>query len=210
MRGRSSRTWLRERRRDQYYRRAKAEGYRSRSSYKLLEIAQKKRFIKPGFKVVDLGAAPGGWLQAAHRLVGGQGRLIGVDISPIKPLGYRNLTTILMDIENPDLPKIISNIAKGEVDAVLSDVAPDITGIWELDHARQIGLAQRTLEIAASTLRKGGSLFVKLFQGPEANRYVDSVRKYFSTVSYEKPKASRPSSAEMYVLALGFKGSPSE
>ncbi|WP_455367693.1 RlmE family RNA methyltransferase [[Eubacterium] cellulosolvens] len=210
MRGRSHRTWLKKRRRDQFYRRAKTEGFRSRSAFKLREIAQKKRFLKPSVKVVDLGAAPGGWLQVIHEFIGETGTIVGVDITPIKPLGYKNLTFILTNVENPDLPELINHIGGGKVDVILSDISPNISGVWELDHARQISYAKRALQISTSILKEGGTFFVKVFQGSDLRPYYTTLKRYFNKVSYEKPKASRPSSSEVYILALGFKGTPKE
>ncbi len=210
MRGRSHRTWLKERRRDQFYRRAKKEGFRSRSAFKLQEIAQKRRFLKPSAKVVDLGAAPGGWLQVIHEFIGEKGMIVGVDITPIKPLRYKNLTFILTNVENPGLPDLINRITLEKVDAVLSDIAPNISGVWELDHARQISYAKRAVQIATSILKEGGVFFVKLFQGPDLRHYYATLKRNFDKVSYEKPKASRPSSSEVYILALGFKSTPKE
>ena len=198
--------WIKRRRRDYYYRKAKEEKYRSRASYKLKEAAERYNFIKPGDVVVDLGAAPGGWLQVSREIVGKEGFVLGIDLNEIKPLNYPNVHTITQDIRDPEAVRRILMLLPRLADVVLSDASPNISGIWEYDHSRQMELAQTTLKIAASTLREGGNLFVKVFQGDMLNDFINEVKRLFSEVRLVKPKASRPESAEIYVLALGYKG----
>ena len=155
-----SERWKRERQRDQYYRLAKARGYRSRAAYKLLEAIKRFKFISNGDLVVDLGAAPGGWLQVARQTVGEKGRVIGIDIEPIIALPYKNVITIRSDISNDsDIVNLLEDI-KGKVNAVLSDVSPNISGSWDTDHARQIYLTRKALEITKKILIRNGNFFV--------------------------------------------------
>jgi 23S rRNA (uridine2552-2'-O)-methyltransferase len=194
-----------ERKREYYYRKAKAEKFRSRASYKLLQAVTKYKFIKPGYVVVDLGAAPGGWTQAARQLVEDSGFVLAVDLKPIKPVNLPNVLTILGDIGDRKTTKSILEFLPSSADAVISDVSPNISGIWELDHARQIDLASQSLRIATQILRLGGNFFVKVFQGRTTNRFVNEARDYFNFVKLVKPKASRLKSAELYLLGMNFR-----
>ena len=196
---------MNERKREYYYRKAKAEKFRSRASYKLLQAVTKYKFIKPGYVIVDLGAAPGGWTQAARQLVEDSGFVLAVDLKPIKPVDLPNVLTILGDISDHKTTKSILEFLPSSADAVISDVSPNISGIWELDHARQIDLASQSLRIATQILRLGGNFFVKVFQGSTTNKFVDETRKHFSFVKLVKPKASRSKSAELYVLGMNFR-----
>lgn len=198
--------WLERRKKDYYYRKAKEEKYRSRAVYKLLEVIKKYSFIRPGDIIVDLGAAPGGWLQATRQIVGEKGFVLGVDLREIKPLNYDNVHLILGDIRNSEIIKRIKTILPRSADAVISDVSPNISGIWELDHARQIELAESSLKIALSVLRRGGSFFVKVFQGEFFNQFLSEVKNHFMRVEIVKPKASRKESAEIYLLGMNYKG----
>lgn len=197
--------WVKERKREYYYRKAKAEKFRSRASYKLLQAVKKYKFIKPSYVVVDLGAAPGGWIQAARKLVGDTGYVLAVDLKPIKPVDAPNVRTIIGDISDPQTIQNILEFLPRSADVVISDVSPNISGIWELDHARQIDLASHSLRIATSILRSGGNFFVKVFQGSTTNTFVKEIRKHFSFVKLVKPKASRSKSAELYVLGMNFR-----
>ena len=198
-------TWLRARKREYYYRKAKKEKYRSRAAYKLLQAVEKYRFIKPGDVVVDLGAAPGGWIQASRKIVGDEGFVLGVDVRPIEPIDLPNVFTLTADITEPQMAKRILELLPRPADVVLSDISPNVSGVWELDHARQIDLAQHSLRIAASILRTGGNFFVKVFQGDLLNNFVKEVRRYFDFVKLVKPKASRARSAEIYLLGMNFR-----
>lgn len=197
--------WVRERKRDYYYRKAKEEKYRSRATYKLLQAIKKYRFLKKGDVVVDLGAAPGGWLQASRKIVGTEGFVLGVDLKSIKPLEVTNVHTMVGNITDPETQKQIEKILPSLADAVISDVSPNISGVWEVDHARQIDLARESLRLALKLLRKNGNFFVKVFQGDMFKGFVEEVRQHFARVEIVKPKASRAKSAEMFVLGMGLK-----
>jgi len=197
--------WIQERKRDYYYRKAKEEKYRSRAAYKLFQAVQKYQFIKRGDMVVDLGAAPGGWTQAARKIVGAEGFVLGVDLKPIEPFPEQNVRTIIGDITEPETVKQIQEMLHKKADAVISDVSPNISGIWELDHARQIDLAQKALEIALETLKPGGNFFVKVFQGDMLNDFVSMVKRHFEDVKIIKPKASRVKSSEIFILGMRLK-----
>ncbi len=200
--------WVKNRKREHYYRKAKKEKFRSRASYKLLQAVKKYGFIKPGNVVVDLGAAPGGWTQAAGKLVGDSGFVLAVDLKMIKPFDTPNIRTIIGDIAEPQAIQSILEFLPRSADVVVSDVSPNVSGIWELDHARQIDLASQSLQIATSILRSGGNFFVKAFQGNTLNNFVDEVKQHFSFVKLVKPKASRSKSAELYVLGRNFRKKP--
>ncbi|MGD9130622.1 MAG: RlmE family RNA methyltransferase [Candidatus Bathyarchaeota archaeon] len=197
--------WVKNRKREHYYRKAKKEKLRSRASYKLLQAVKKYGFIKPGYVVVDLGAAPGGWTQAAIQLVEDSGYVLAVDLKPIEPIDASNVRTIIGDITEPKTIQNILEFLPRSADVVVSDVSPNVSGIWELDHARQIDLASQSLRIATSILRSGGNFFVKAFQGNTLNRFVGEVKQHFSFVKLVKPKASRSKSAELYVLGRNFR-----
>ncbi len=198
--------WVREHRKDFYYKEAKKEEYRSRASFKLLQAVRKHGFMDLGDVVVDLGAAPGGWLQIAGEIVGEKGLVLGVDIKEVEPIGYPNVSAIVGDIRDLETAHRIKAILPRPADVVISDVSPNVSGIWEVDHARQVELAECSLRIAASVLRVNGNFFVKVFQGEMLHQYLNLVGKHFSYVKLVKPKASRKESAEIYVLGLGFKG----
>lgn len=198
--------WIQERKRDYYYRKAKEEKYRSRAAYKLLQAAKKYHFIKVGDVVIDLGAAPGGWTQAARKIVGSKGFVLGIDVKPIEPFQERNIKTIIGDITEPDTTRQILEMLPRKADAIISDVSPNISGIWELDHARQIDLAQKALEIALKTLKPCGNFFVKVFQGDMLNDFIRMVKQHFEDVKIIKPKASRAKSSEIFILGIHLKG----
>jgi 23S rRNA (uridine2552-2'-O)-methyltransferase len=195
---------VRRRKNDYYYRMAKKEEYRSRASYKLAQTVARFKFIKSGDVVIDLGAAPGGWLQVARQLVGQDGFVLGVDAEKISPLDHDNVMTIIGDIRESETLNRIMAILPRKADVVISDVAPNVSGIWEVDHARQLELAEASLKIATSLLAEDGVFFVKVFQGELLRGFLKSVHKHFSAVKVIKPKASRKESAELYVLGLGF------
>jgi 23S rRNA (uridine2552-2'-O)-methyltransferase len=197
--------WVNERKREYYYRKAKEEKFRSRASYKLLQAVKKYKFIKPGYVVLDLGAAPGGWTQAARKLVEESGFVLAVDLKQIESFEESNVRTVIGDVSEPQTIKVILELLPRSADVVISDVAPNVSGIWELDNARQIDLAQQSLKVAASVLRYGGNFFVKVFQGSSTNRFINEVRRQFSFVKMVKPRASRSKSAELYVLGMNYK-----
>ncbi len=196
--------WLQDRKRDYYYKKAKQEMYRSRAAYKLFQSIRKYGFISYGNVVVDLGAAPGGWIQAARKTVGNRGFVLGVDLEPIEPFTQHYVRTIVCDIAEQDTLKQILELLPRKADAVISDASPNISGIWEVDHARQIDLAQKALHMASKTLRQGGNFFVKVFQGDMLDDFVEKVKQHFRLIRVIKPDASRARSSEMYVLATHF------
>ncbi len=197
--------WIQDRKREYYYKKAKEENYRSRATYKLVQANAKYGFIQRNDVVVDLGAAPGGWIQAARKMTGKNGYVLGVDLKPIEPFTQEYIRTIIADLTEPDIVEQIRSFLPREADTVISDAAPNITGVWEVDHARQIDLATKALEIAQCVLRPGGNFFVKLFEGEMFNHYIQTVKDLFETVKIVKPQASRAKSSEMYLLALGLK-----
>ena len=197
--------WINERKKDFFYRKAKKENFRSRASYKLLQAVNKYNFIKSGWVVVDLGAAPGGWTQAAGKIVEDSGFVLAVDIKPINCFEESNIHTIIGDITNPTIINRINDCLPRPADTLISDISPNVSGIWELDHARQIDLATHSLQIAIKILRGKGNFFVKCFQGSSLNTFVEEVKKNFSFIKLVKPKASRLKSAEIYVLGMGLK-----
>ncbi len=152
-----------------------------------------------------MGAAPGGWTQAARKLVEESGFVLAVDLKPMEPVDESNVRTIIGDIAEPQTIKDIHEFLPRSADVVVSDVSPNVSGIWELDNARQIDLARQSLRVAASVLRYGGNFFVKVFQGSSTNSFIDEVRQHFSFVKIVKPRASRAKSAELYVLGMNYR-----
>jgi len=197
--------WVRERKREYYYRKAKEEKFRSRAAYKLLQAVEKYRFIKAGDVVVDLGAAPGGWTQASLRVAGGKGFVLGVDLKRMEPIDQPNVRTVVGDVTDSQTIQQIKEFLPRSADVVISDVSPNVSGIWELDHARQIDLARRSLEVAVCVLKPEGNFFVKVFQGDMLNDFVKEVKQHFGFAKLVKPKASRAKSAELYVLGMNFR-----
>jgi 23S rRNA (uridine2552-2'-O)-methyltransferase len=200
-----TKAWIRERKNEYYYKKAKEQNYRSRSTYKLIQANEKYGFIKLRDVVVDLGAAPGGWIQAARKVAYKNGFVLGVDLKPIEPFTQEYIRTIIADFNEPGIVEQIMSFLPRKADVVLCDAAPNITGVWEVDHARQIDLAEKALEIAQCLLRPNGNFFVKVFEGDLLNDYIESVKPFFETVKMVKPQASRQKSSEMYLLALGLK-----
>jgi len=196
---------MQDRKRDYYYKKAKEEHYRSRASYKLSEAIKKYDFIKYGDVVIDLGAAPGGWIQIAKRIVGNKGFVLGVDLKPIEPFPQSYVRSIIGDMTEQETLRQIVELLPRKADVVISDASPNISGIWEVDHARQIDLAQQALEIALETLRPSGNLFAKVFQGDMLDDFVQKVKKHFEIVKVIKPQASRAKSAEMFILGIHLK-----
>jgi 23S rRNA (uridine2552-2'-O)-methyltransferase len=196
--------WLRQRKRDQFHRLAKERGYRSRASFKLLQVTKRYRFIKRADRVLDLGAAPGGWLQAAHQVVGGEGYVLGVDKEPIAGLPYENVATVVADVSQSDVIEQIRSVSGSMFDVIVSDLSPNVSGVWEVDHARQMELARTALRIARLILRPTGNLLVKVFQGSELKEFQLEMKSCFRILRIVKPPASRPESAELYFLGLSF------
>ena len=200
----SSQRWLKEHEDDIYVQRARQDGYRSRATYKLLEIDEKDRLIKPGMTVVDLGAAPGGWSQMAARLVGDKGHVVAMDILPMD--GLAGVDFLQGDFrEDAVLEQLLKMIGDQDVDLVISDMAPNISGVGVVDQPRAMYLTDLALDMARQVLKPGGDFLVKVFQGEGFDGYMCDVRSSFSKVITRKPKASRPRSREVYLLARGFK-----
>ena len=198
--------WLRRRKRDHYYRLAKRLGYRSRAAFKLLQINRQFSIMRKGDVVVDLGCAPGGWLQVARKIVGEEGFVVGVDLKHVPNLGFNNVVTVRGDVSSEETVRQLVKLLPRKADVVLSDLAPNVTGIWDLDHERQIDLAFTALKVAKTLLRRGGNFLVKLFQGRRLKNYVNELKKEFSFVKLYKPPASRKESAEIFAVCKGFKG----
>lgn len=155
--------------------------------------------------VIDLGAAPGGWIQAARKMTGKHGFVLGVDLKPIEPFTQEYVRSIIADFTEPGIVDLILSFLPRKADVVLCDAAPNVTGVWEVDHARQIDLAEKALEIAQCLLRPNGNFFVKVFEGDLLNDFIESLKPLFEEVKLVKPQASRQKSSEMYLLALGLK-----
>jgi 23S rRNA (uridine2552-2'-O)-methyltransferase len=190
-------------RKDPFYARAKAAGYRSRAAYKLLELGRRQRLIGRGDHVVDLGAWPGGWLQVAAELVGPSGIVVGVDLQPIEPLDAP-VSVLVGDVRTADVQETLRARCGGRVDVVLCDMAPKLSGIRERDTARAIELSETGLAVAERLLRPDGRLLLKVFTAPETDAIVAAARQRFRTVKLTRPQASRRESSEMYLVCLGF------
>lgn len=199
----SSRRWLKEHENDPFVQRARQAGYRSRAVYKFLEINDKDRLVKPGMTVVDLGAAPGGWSQVVAGMVGPKGRVIAMDILPMEPLA--NVAFLQGDFREQEvLDQLLAMIGDHGVDLVISDMAPNVSGMEAVDQPRAMYLAELALDMARQVLNPGGDVLVKVFQGVGFDEYLRDMRACFATVITRKPKASRPRSKEVYLLARGF------
>jgi len=205
--GRKLNAWQQRQQRDSYVKRAGQDGYRSRASYKLLQIDEKYTLLRPGAVVIDLGAAPGGWSQVARDRVGGRGTVIAVDRLAMASLG--GVTIIEGDFSEEATLDAVLQAAGGPdcgVDLVLSDMAPNLSGIRMADQARSMELAELSLDLAARTLQPGGSLLVKCFEGAGIDRFRGDCRRVFRRVANHKPDASRSESREFYLIATDFKG----
>jgi 23S rRNA (uridine2552-2'-O)-methyltransferase len=203
----SSTLWLERQLNDPYVAQAKREGYRSRAAFKLLEIADKYRLFKPGQRIVDLGAAPGGWSQVAAAGTGakdGRGRVIAIDLlemDPVEGVGFRK-----MDFHDPEAPRRLREWLGGLADGVLSDMAANATGHRKTDHLRIVGLVELAADFASEVLAPGGFFVAKVLQGGAEGELLARLKRDFASVRHVKPKASRADSAELYVLATGFRG----
>ncbi len=193
---------LSEARRDYYRRRAREEGYKSRAAYKLKEAITKYRLIRQGDRVVDLGAAPGGWLQVASEAVGSRGIVVGVDLSPVR-VEMENTHNLKMDVNDPGLAERVTGLLGRPADVLLSDLAPRISGVWELDQYKQIDLTIRSITVGDTLLRPGGNAMLKVFQGERFKEAENEARKRYGFVAIMKPHASRNASSEMYLVCLG-------
>ena len=202
-RSKSSKQWLREHFDDEYVRRSHGERYRSRASYKLLEMQDKDGLIRPGMTVVDLGAAPGGWSQVAAELVGDQGRIVASDILPMDSIA--GVDFVQGDFTDDKVfERLLSIIGQQGADLVISDIAPNMSGVSEIDQPRSLGLAELALELAKSILKPGAYFLVKLFNGSGYSEYYREMQSTFDSVKTRKPKASRARSREVYLLGSGF------
>ena len=199
-RSKSSARWLREHFQDPYVRQAQAEGLRSRAAFKLTELIERDRLLRPGMTVVDLGAAPGGWTQVVREALGDRGRIIALDVLPMQ--GIAGVDVLQGDFRDATvLARLEALLAGSPVDLVLSDMAPNMSGVALVDQARAMELAELALEFSRRWLRPGGSLLVKLFKGVGFDEFVRNLRRDFERVSMRKPKASRARSREVYALA---------
>jgi 23S rRNA (uridine2552-2'-O)-methyltransferase len=203
----ASRRWLERQLNDPYVARAKREGFRSRAAYKLAEIDDKHRFLKPGGKVVDLGAAPGGWAQVAAKRVRageGGGHVVAIDLLDIDPVP--GVDFVRLDFMDEDAPDRLKTMLGGPADVVLSDMAANATGHRQTDHLKIMGLAEAAAEFAREVLKPGGMFLAKVLQGGTEGQLLASLKRDFASVKHVKPAASRSDSAELYVLAIGFRG----
>jgi 23S rRNA (uridine2552-2'-O)-methyltransferase len=196
--------WLQTRRNDHYYKKAKRMNYRSRAAFKLIQIDSRFSIFEKGARVVDLGAAPGGWLQVAKEAVGPSGSVVGVDLDRIPPVD--GTMTIKGDMRDERTINRLMDALEGEADVVLSDMSPNISGSYHMDHARSVELVEIALSVASDVLRSGGSFVAKVFQGDMLNDLRGKVEALFDEVKLHSPKASRSSSSEIYIVARGFIG----
>lgn len=195
--------------RDEYYNRSKQEGYRARSAYKLEQLDEAADLFAPGDTVVDLGAAPGGWLQVAAEAVGAAGAVVGVDRQRIRPLDATNVETIRGDMTDEGTVERLRDVVdSGGVDVVVSDMAPNMTGEYSVDHARSIHLARQALDVAFDILDPGGDLVVKVFDGPDLADFRSDIEESFEYVRSIRPDASRDASSELYLVAKGYLTAP--
>jgi 23S rRNA (uridine2552-2'-O)-methyltransferase len=192
-------------RKDAFYHKAKREGYRARSAYKLLELNREFHVVKPGNRVVDLGSWPGGWVQVAAELVGPAGRVIGIDLVAPDPLPQAHVALLQGDATDVAQQEQIRAALGGPADVLLSDMAPKLSGIKEVDEARAMDLCRAALACARTLLRPGGTLLLKVFMGAEHKRFLAELRAAFATVKTTRPEATRKGSAETYVFAAGLK-----
>ncbi|WP_053154377.1 23S rRNA (uridine(2552)-2'-O)-methyltransferase RlmE [Pseudomonas sp. P1.8] len=205
-RSKTSLGWLKRHVNDPYVKQAQKDGYRSRASYKLLEVQEKYKLIRPGMSVVDLGAAPGGWSQVTSRLIGGQGRLIASDILEMDSIP--DVTFIQGDFTQDEvLARILEAVGNSQVDLVISDMAPNMSGTPAVDMPKAMFLCELALDLAERILKPGGNFVIKVFQGEGFDAYVKDARQKFDKVQMIKPDSSRGSSREQYMLAWGYRGS---
>ena len=199
-----NRTWIKQHVKDPYVKQSQRDGYRSRASYKLLEIVEKGRYIKPGMVVVDLGSAPGGWSQVAAKLVGHKGCVVAVDILPMDPVA--GVSFIQGDFtEEEILNQLLDEIGNRPVDLVISDMAPNLTGMKAVDQPAMIYLAELAVDLVQQVMTEDGIFIAKLFQGEGFDEFVRNTRTVFNAVSLKKPDASRSKSREVYLVAKGIK-----
>ena len=199
----SKQQWLDEHVSDEYVKKAQKDGYRSRAAYKLLEINERDHILSPGMRVVDLGAAPGSWSQVAAKIVTKNGQVIGLDLLTVDPVN--DVKFLQGDFREDDIYEVLMSELQGkEVDVVISDMAPNISGMGSVDQPRTIYLAELVQEFSRKVLKKGGCVLIKLFQGAGFDDFVSSLRSDFKKVYIRKPKASRARSREVYLLGKGY------
>lgn len=206
-RSHSSHQWLSRQLNDPYVRKAHAEGWRSRAAFKLIEIDDKHKILKRGARVVDLGAAPGGWSQVAAERVGvekGQGKVVAIDLLDIEPI--TGVEFAQLDFNDDDAPEKLRQMLGGQADVVLSDMAANATGHRQTDHLKIVALVEMAAEFAREVLAPGGSFVAKVLQGGTEGELLTTLKRDFKVVKHIKPPASRKDSAELYVLAIGFRG----
>jgi 23S rRNA (uridine2552-2'-O)-methyltransferase len=204
-RSKTSLGWLKRHVNDPYVKQAQKDGYRSRASYKLLEVQEKYKLIRPGMSVVDLGAAPGGWSQVTSRLIGGQGRLIASDILEMDSIP--DVTFIQGDFtQDAVLAQILEAVGNSQVDLVISDMAPNMSGTPEVVMPKAMFLCELALDLAERILKPGGNFVIKIFQGEGFDVYLKDARRKFDKIQMLKPDSSRGSSREQYMLAWGYRG----
>ena len=203
-RSKSSSEWLQEHFKDQYVQQSQKEGYRSRAAYKLLQIQEKDKLIKPGMNVVDLGSAPGGWSQVARQFVGTKGKVIALDILPMDQLAHVDF--IQGDFQEDSVLEELLNVVNNEpIDLVISDMAPNVTGVKAVDQPKSMYLLELAVDLADQVLKPNGSLLMKVFQGEGFQELLAELRQRYQKVITRKPDASRSRSSEVYLLAKGFK-----
>ena len=204
-RSKSSSTWLQRHVSDPFVKKAQLEGYRSRSAYKLVELNEKDRLIRPGMRIMDLGSAPGGWSQVAGKLVGAKGRVLATDILHMDPI--KNVDFIQGDFtDEAVVAQLLEWLGGGKFDLIVSDIAPNITGIDSADQASSMYFLELALDTVRQTLKPGATFVAKMFQGSGSDQYVKELRSSFEKVLIRKPAASRAESREVYIVAKGFKG----
>ncbi len=197
--------WEMERKNDPYYKRAKANDYRSRASYKLKQLDKKYKIIRKGDTVVDLGAAPGGWSQVALEKVEEEGIVVAVDLNRIKPLPEENFYRIRGDFTSEEVQGKITKLIGGKTKVLISDASPSLCGIKDIDHLRSIDLIESVIGICDNILEDKGNIVIKAFQGGEYKNLIDGIKKKFKVLKTTKPPSSRKKSSEMYIVGLGFK-----
>jgi 23S rRNA (uridine2552-2'-O)-methyltransferase len=198
--------WQVKKKKDPYYKRAKGENYRSRASFKLLQLDKKYNLIKKGSAIVDLGATPGGWSQVALEKTGEEGIVLGVDLEKIKPFTEKNFYFIKGDFTSQKVQEKIIDILDGKADVIISDASPSLSGIKDMDHLRSIDLANSVIAIADNILEKNGNLIIKVFQGEEFKDLIEKLRKKFKVLKTTKPSSSRKKSSEMYIIGIKYRG----
>lgn len=204
-RSKSSASWLSRHLSDPFVKQAQKDGYRSRAAYKLIELNEKDKLIRPGMRILDLGSAPGGWSQVAGKIVGDKGRILATDILPMDAL--RNVDFIQGDFtDDAIVGQLLDWLGGGKFDLIISDIAPNISGIASADQARSIYFLELALDSVSKMLKPGATFVAKMFQGAGSDQYVKQLRTHFEKVLIRKPEASRKESREVYLVAKGFRG----